>query len=273
MRDRPTGRRRLARSTAGVAAVLVALLAAGCRGGDPDPGSTGPVLGLVEPGALTACVSAPHPPFTTLDPAAAAGLGGLDPELLREVAAGLGLELQLRRVPDVRTWERPALGQCDLAAGGLSADPSWGDRAEPSAAYASNPLVLLVSADAEEVDGLDDLEGGTVAVQAGSAADAAVRSRLPAADVASLADPVAAVADLRSGAVDGVVADRALLGPIAAVAADLVVIGTVADGDDVVLALDPARPALVAAVDEQLGRLADDGTLDGLDDRWLGPLG
>ncbi len=231
------------------------------------------MLGLVEPGALTVCLSAPHPPFTTVDPAAAAGLGGMDPELLREVASGLGLELRLRQVPDVRSWERPALGECDLAAGGLAADPSWGDRAEPSSAYASNPLVLLVADDAEGIDNLDDLEDGRVAVQAGSAADAVARSRLPAGALVALADPSAAVAELRSGTVDGVVADRALLGPIAAVAADLVLVATVADGDDVVLALDPARPALADAVGRQLGALRDDGTLDELDERWLGPLG
>src|SRR5829696_4777577 len=104
--------------------VAFAVLVAGC-GSVRIPADPDGTLDRVRGGVLRVGVS-PHEPWTTVT---AAEPGGIEPDLVRRWAAGLGARVAWTvggEQPLVQAMER---GELDLVIGGITADTPWSDQA------------------------------------------------------------------------------------------------------------------------------------------------
>ena len=113
--------------------VALALLLAGC-GSVRIPVDPDGTLDRVRGGVLRVGVS-PHEPWTTVT---ATEPGGLEPDLVRRWAAGLGARIAWTvggEQPLVQAMER---GELDLVTGGLTADTPWADQAALTWPYATS---------------------------------------------------------------------------------------------------------------------------------------
>jgi polar amino acid transport system substrate-binding protein len=118
-----------------LAALLVglALLLSGC-GSVRIPADPDGTLDRVRGGVLRVGVSL-HEPWTTVT---AAEPGGIEPDLVRRWAAGLGARVAWTvggEQPLVQAMER---GELDLVIGGITADTPWSDQAATTRPYATS---------------------------------------------------------------------------------------------------------------------------------------
>ena len=252
----------MTRLAAGLAAAGVALAA--CAG---EP-AAGPLDGLtIAPGTLTACI-APAPGLA-LEPDA--GLEGFDVAVLRAVADELELDLDVVSTSFDGIVSGVALngGRCDVAAGGVVADPGLASVVTTTTTpYRTVHRLVVTTAPGDEV--APGEVQGRVAVEAGGpAADAApALSSATVAEYPSRTDLGRALATGTEEQALVTVAGRAALED--QLGARLTVRSAVPTDEQTVLLLPlGADERLVAAVDEAVAELAATGRLEELATTWL----
>jgi len=166
-------------------------------------------------GLLRACMPPLYPPLVTADPAAP----GIDVELLRALASGLGLTFAITANPvmgqdfNPRNW-RVTRAQCEVLAGGVVASPVTRSFLDTSPSYAQTGWAFVAPAP------VGDPQGRRAGVLAGiSGLDRIALSRfLRAKNVDMTVVPSAAelVRGLRQGRFDVGVTEMLLAGQIAA---------------------------------------------------------
>lgn len=217
-------------------------------------------------GALTACVAATPDVAEPVD----GDWQGFDIAVLDGVADELGLELEV--VPtafdEIVSGMAPNGGECDVAAAAVVDREALGAVARTSAPYRTVHRLVLASG-ATDVVAPDEVTG-RVGVEDGSMA-AAAADALTAAEVVAYPSR----ADLARAVVAGAV-DAALVGTQtrpdleAAVGAPLSLHSAVPTTEETVLLLPlAADDDLVAAVDDALVALREQGRLEALQDQWL----
>jgi polar amino acid transport system substrate-binding protein len=205
---------------------------------------------------------------------------GFGSDLLVEVVNDLGVEVEQLDVPFQGILTGLAAGQYDLIATSVAINP------ERAQSYAfSRPLftienVIVVAADNDSVTDVADLNGLLVGTQLGSSTEAVARNindDLKAAGGSGYEDlrlyqtfPDTAFA-LRSGQVDALVIGSLSAGEFMAASPDTFRVA-MSYGDPVYISW-VARPDsldLLAAVNATITRLADNGELAALQEKWIG---
>jgi polar amino acid transport system substrate-binding protein len=151
--------------------VLISLLAGAMTisGGLAQEGTPAADLAAIvgDDGVLTNCVDPSFPPMEFFEDQNAADPVGFDIDLVNEIGARWGVEVQ--HIPTEFTGLLPALegGRCDVIASGiyLTAERLETFDAQP---YYDSFVVLLTNADNTEIAAPEDLAGKTVAVQSGT---------------------------------------------------------------------------------------------------------
>ncbi len=250
-------RRTTAATLAGL--TIVALTAcsstAGDDGGTSAPGDAGEVA-LVEPGVLTMCTNPPFPPFEYEE---GGEVVGIDVDVVGEVAADLGVEVDIVVTPfeGIETGADLDAGNCDVVASGVTITEEREERMDFSEPYFDADQGLLAPTTAG-LDAVEDLEGLRVAVQQATTGEAwATEQGLQTVQFEDLGLQVEA---LRSGQVDAVVNDVAVLG--AYVDDELEIGTTFPTGEQYGLGVRTGNSALLEAIDATLERIASDGTFD-----------
>lgn len=205
---------------------------------------------------------------------------GFGSDLLVEVVNDLGVEVEQLDVPFQGILTGLAAGQYDLIATSVAINP------ERAQSYAfSRPLftienVVVVAADNDSITDVADLNGLLVGTQLGSSTEAVARNindDLKAAGGSGYEDlrlyqtfPDTAFA-LRSGQVDALVIGSLSAGEFMAASPDTFRVA-MSYGDPVYISW-VARPDsldLLAAVNATITRLADNGELAALQEKWIG---
>lgn len=249
------------------AAVLLALLTllAGC---DATPGDGSPAEPeVVEQGTLVVCTELPYAPFVMREDGENTGF---ELDLLEEMAAGLDLDLEVRPTAFASLDNGRALRneRCDVAAGALLITPERRDRMAFVRPHYTVRLSLLVPA-ASDIDGLADLAGRRVAVQADTIAEAyARRNAPPDAAIDVLAGDQFMVDALGEGRVDAVLQDLPFnLAHIET--GRFTVVEQYVTEERYAFAVRPESVQLRRSLTRELARLRDDGTYRELYDQYL----
>lgn len=153
----------LLKARTAVAALAVGVLSLTACGGSSSEDSAS---AFVNDGALTVCTAVPYDPFEYVEDGE---YTGFDIELSREIATGLGLELQVQNVSfdGLQSGTVLAAGQCDMIAAAMSITDEREDKLAFSDPYYESFQSLLVPADSA-VAGFDDLSGRKLGVQQGT---------------------------------------------------------------------------------------------------------
>ena len=256
-------------SLAGVAVRWV--LAAGCLlicGGAAAPRaswwSAGAPLGLSS-SELRVGVDASYPPLAAVAPDG--GLYGLEVELAGELAARLGVPLKLSNTDVGGGLDALAAGQFDGLLAGLARSPDLLDRAAFSRPYFDDGPRLVSWSPGFE------LGGARLAVELGSAADLAARTRLRAGERFELQRAgsfEAVLASLLDRSSDAALLDLATAQRLVDSQPGLTLAPEPFESRPLAIALRRSNRGLKFAVDRALDEMAADGTLERLARRWMG---
>ncbi len=137
----------------------------------------GEPLATIEPHILTICAYTEFAPFAFEQDGA---IVGTDIDLLRRFAEAEGLGVRISQRPFLDLWQRPGLGECDIAASGLAALP---ERDLTAHGVWSDPYVtvrrslLIRRDDAEQLRTPADFRGKKIVATPHSTAEFDARQR------------------------------------------------------------------------------------------------
>jgi polar amino acid transport system substrate-binding protein len=257
---------------AAVAAVAsLALAACGTDGGEEPSGSgdgdgAADGLELITDGTLTVCSEVPYPPFEVEDSSAPSGYSGFDIDLAQAIADDLGLELVVvdSGFDAIQGGAAYASGTCDMGASAITITEERQANLDFSDGYYDSLQSLLVATDSG-ITGIADLAGQPVAVQASTTGEAYAQENAADADLISYPGDAEMWPALQGGTVVAILQDLPV--NIEHAKAD--------DGYEVVEEYDTGEsygfafgkgtnPNLLAAVNETLQTMRDDGRYDEL---------
>ncbi|OUP09203.1 ABC transporter substrate-binding protein [Collinsella sp. An2] len=263
---------------AGVATVaLAAALGLVACGG--TPASTGSSNGsapaesdssyeLVTDGTITFATSPDYPPFENLEDGKYVGL---DMDLGRAIAEELGLDCEYTNIDfDGIIPAIVAGGQADAGLSGISITPEREEQVDFSEPYYVDNQAVAVMSDntaLTEDNATDALNqaGVKIAVQSGSTGEAFAGENFPNAELVSFANFTDCFAAVQAGQADAVCGNIAVVNQMVGGAyANEHVIYTSATGEEYAIAVSKDNPELLAAINDAIDKLKEDGTIDEL---------
>ena len=245
-----------------VPVAAAALLLTACSSTANDTG--GDEISLITAGTLTVCTNPPYEPFEFEQDGKVVGL---DMDIVNEVAKDLGVEMAINITlfEGIQSGEDLNSSKCDIVASGITINDVRESKMDFSEPYFDADQGLLVPA-GSSVASVADLAGLTVGVQqATTGADYATEQGLETLEFEDLGLQIEA---LRSGQIDAVINDIAVLGPFAG---DEFEVGTTfPTGEQYGLGVKTGNTALLAAVNDTLARIMSDGTYDDIYIKYIG---
>jgi len=252
-----------------VLAVLTLLVAA-C-GDDEGAGEGAGDLDTITEGTLTVCTDAPYIPMEYEDPDTGE-FTGFDIELMRAIATNLGLELAVVNTgfDPITSGLAMEAGDCDIAAASITITEERAENIAFTDGYFSGDQSLLVAADSG-IGSLDDLAGQSVAVQTGTTGEIYADENAPEdAEIVSFESPGDLFLALESGQVQGVLQDLVPNAEYAFSNDSAILVDTYPTDEQYGFAASlEGTEDLIAAVNEQIEALRDDGTYDEIYDEFF----
>jgi len=235
-----------------------------------------------EAGVLRVGMDASFPPFEVI--AADGTLVGFDIDLARELGRRLGVEVQfVANLPYDGLYDALAVGRVDVVISALVVNPARMADFAYSASYFDAGQVLVVRAGEGGIEGvctgpieeMADLSGRALAVEFGTQGDLEAREwarRLPGLTVVHYQTAAEALAAVAAGE-----ADAALVDHVSALGAAgmgegsaLCVVGTPVVEEPYAIAVHRQSRYLLRAINDVLGDMEADGTMERLRAEWLG---
>lgn len=252
-----------------VVGLAAAMVAAGCGSDDDstsgDSTSSGTIdissAELLQPGQLLVATDAPYPPFEIGTPESG-DFGGFDKDLMDAIAAKLGLEPTYQNSSFDTIFRDVASGQFDIVAAAATITPDREKVVDFSRPYYEAQQALVVP-EGSDITSTDDVAGQVVGAQQGTTGQKVAEDDTDASEVRGFAKGADALAAVATGQVAAAIVDQ----PFAADAVDKqggIEIAEEISTDEVYgFATAPGNP-LLDGVNEALGQLIEDGTLNDL---------
>ena len=248
------------------AMAAMALVLAAC--GDDDDAVAVDELELVTPGVLTVCTDTPYAPMEFIDEAG--NYTGFDMELMRAVAADLGLEMEVVEPG----WEAITgglafeAGECDVAAASITILPERAEVIDFSEPYFDVGQSLLVT-EGSGITSLADTAGREIAVQTGTTGHFFLRDEGPDdVIIVEFPDADGPWLALEAGDVDGFMSDQVATQEFVDANPGFMVVETFDTGEEYGWATQNT-PNLLAALNATLVKFLDDGTYDQIYSDWF----
>ena len=249
-----------------VAMLATAFVAAGCGDDDEESDSGGETtaatddLGLTEEGVLTVGTDTPFPPFEVGQPP---DISGYDIEVMDAIAEQLGVEAEYVDTGFGTIFRDTANGQFDTAAAASTITPGRENTVDFTDPYYEAQQALLV-AEGSDITSVEDLSGTIVGAQDGTTGETYANDETDASEVRGFPEGPNAVSALVTGQVDAVIIDQ----PVAVDAVEkqggVEIIEEIPTNELYGFAVAPDNDALREAMNEALGTIKEDGTLEEL---------
>jgi ABC-type amino acid transport substrate-binding protein len=275
-----TRRHQLLRRTAALAAGI-ALLAAGCGSGEPagvddlaTDGATreGDVLEQIRAdGVLRVSNTQANPPYSFVDESN--NVVGFDVDVAEEIASRMGIDEVEFIVGTFQTFI-PGLqsDKWDVVVSGLTITEERQEQVDFSCPYQVNDVAIFVAQGVEGIEEEADLAGRRIAVTAGGTQEEQA-NQIEGATVLTYDNATLALSDVAAGRADAYIGSK-FTGAYLADQNNLDV--SPAEGylsrEINAMAFPKGQEELIAAADEALAEMIDDGTLSDISREWLGGL-
>lgn len=194
-----------ARTALSAVLALAALTATACGGGGTAETESG--APLVNEGTLTVCSNVPFEPFEYVGEDGE--YTGFDMDLSREIAAGMGLEMEVQNASfdGLQSGTVLAANQCDIIAAALTITEDRAANLAFSDPYYDSLQSLLVPADSTAAS-LEDMSGKKIGIQQGTTGETYARDNAPdSAEVLAFQTDGELFQALQAGTIDGVLQD------------------------------------------------------------------
>lgn len=200
--------------------------------------------------------------FSKLDPVTGKVMGfdaGLS-QLLARYILGDASAIELTQVSVDTREELLVNGQVDAVFATYSITPERQERIDFAGPYYSSASAILVKADNQDINGLDDLAGKTVATQAASTGVTTLETLAPEAEILALPDHAQAVQAVQQGRAQAYVIDQTLLLNVVVQNDDLKVVGEPFGSEDLYGIGVPKGSDAAEFVNAWLQKTVDDGS-------------
>ena len=251
--------------------VVAAMVLVACGGDDnsSDTASSGSgdvASELITAGTLTVGSDIPFPPFEF---GKSPNYEGFDIDLVNELAKDLDLEVAIEDTAFDTIFTVVAQGKFDMVASAATITPEREQQVDFSDPYYEAEQALLVP-EGSDITSVEGLAGLTVGAQDGTTGEVYAQDETEAGSVRGFPNGPAAIAALRNGQVEATIIDQ----PVAQDAIDKGETGfelatTIPTGELYGLAFSQDTPALLAAVNESLASMKEDGRLNELYQKWF----
>lgn len=226
----------------------------------------------VEEGKLIMATNATFPPYEYIE---GGQVAGIDAEIIAAVAEKLGLEAEIEDMEFDAVIEAVKGGKADIGLAGMTVTPDRAAEVDFTVSYATGVQVVIVKEDSA-ITSVDDLfaEGANhvVGVQRNTTGDIYATGDIEAAGLGTI-DRYSKASDtvqaLVSGKVDCVVIDNEPAKAFVAEIDGLKILDTEYITEDYAAAMSKDNPALYEAVNAAMQELLDDGTIQGIIDKYI----
>jgi ABC-type amino acid transport substrate-binding protein len=232
-------------------AAMTGLLLTGCA-------STPTVDKIKENGKLIMLTNASFPPFEYIEGGKEVGI---DVDIAKEIAADLGVELEVKDMPFEGIINAIKSGKGSIGVAGMSITEDRLKNVDFSIEYFKSKLFVLVSATETEITTPDNLTGMTIGVQTGTTSDA-FASAVEGAEISRYGSFLDAATALKSGKVRAVVVDELTSEEILAANSDLKRLDQPLADEKYAICVQKGNTTLLEAVNATLTRLLEEGKID-----------
>ena len=219
----------------------------------------------VEPGVLTMGTNATFPPYEYKD---GDDVVGIDAEIAQALADKLGLQLEIVDMDFDSLVASVQSGKIDMSLAGMTVTEERKQSVDFTDSYATGVQVIIVKEDSD-IASADDLEGKLIGVQQGTTGHLYCADDFGEDNVIPYANGATAVQALLQGKVDCVVIDQEPAKAFVEANEGLKILETAYTTEDYAAAVSKDNPALTAALNSALQELKDDGTIQGILDKYI----
>ena len=223
-------------------------------------------------GKLTMATNAAFPPYEYVE---GGQIAGIDAEIAAAVAGKLGLELQIDDMEFDSITEAVKSGKADIGLAGMTITPDRQEEVDFTISYATGVQVIIVAEDSP-ITNVDDLsaEGANyvIGVQRNTTGDIYTTQDIEDAGLGTIdrySKGADAVQALKTGKVDCVVIDNEPAKAFVNEVEGLKILDTEYITEDYAAAMNKENTALYEAVNNALQELIDDGTIQGILDKYI----
>lgn len=221
----------------------------------------------VEEGKLHMATNAAFPPYemTTDD----GSYTGIDVEIATKIADDLGLELVVDDMEFNSVVTSVQQGKEDIGMAGMSVTPEREQNVDFTDSYATAVQSIIVKEDSD-IQSADDLANATkIGVQTGTTGDLDCQDQYGTDHVAGYSNGALAVQALLADKVDAVVIDNNPAKEFVAQNAGLKILDTPYEQEEYAIAVSKDNTALREAINTELKKLIDDGTVQEIVARYM----
>lgn len=258
-----------------------ALALAGCNGSGEPAQTTGDQTTdqttdeasytLVKEGVLTNVAELGFAPFEYIDEDG--NTVGFDVDLSNALAEKLGLTCEWlpnqafdTLVPTIQQG-----GKADISIAGMTISDERLEQVDFSDPYLNSNQGIVAAAGSDLNSESLNAEGMQVACQTGTTGDEWISENLPNATKVPLADVTAALMGISTGLYNAMVIDLPVAqNMIAESFSDLEVVEEIPTGEQYGIAVSKDSPGLLAAINDALAAIEEDGTMDEIKQKWFG---
>lgn len=219
----------------------------------------------VEPGVLTMGTNATFPPYEYKD---GDDVVGIDAEIAQALADKLELQLEIVDMDFDSLVASVQSGKIDMSLAGMTVTEEKKQNVDFTDSYATGVQVIIVKEDSD-IASADDLEGKLIGVQQGTTGHLYCADDFGEDNVIPYANGATAVQALLQGKVDCVVIDQEPAKAFVEANEGLKILETAYTTEDYAAAVSKDNPALTAALNSALQELKDDGTIQGILDKYI----
>lgn len=201
-------------------------------------------------------------------------LVGFDIELIKAIAeeAGFGIEndeIETTNfdgiIPGLQT------GQFEIAIAGMSITEERAEVIDFSDPYYESGIAIGVLADRDDINGLEDLDGKTVATRLGTTSGNYLRENVPGAEINEYEQMDQVYLAVENGSADAVMYDLPNIEYYIATEGNgsMKVVGELYQAEDYGIGITAGNEDLVAAINDALATLRENGTYDEIYNKWF----
>ncbi len=246
-------------------AFAFALVASACGGDDDETGA----FPVVSDGTLTVCTDSPYPPMEFEQDGE---FTGFDIELMRAIAGELSLDLAVVNsgFDPITSGTAMQSGDCDIAAASITITDEREENIDFSDPYFVADQSLLVKKDGG-IATLADLDGRNLGVQTGTTGEAYAQDNATGATIVSFDAPGDLFVALEAGEIEGILQDIVVNADRLLSDDTVTLVETYPTDENYGFAVkEEGSEDLLAAVNEALAALRNDGSYDTIYDEWFG---
>lgn len=219
----------------------------------------------VNDGVLTMATNAYFPPYEYYE---GEEIVGIDAEIAKAVADKLGLELKIEDMEFDSIITAVQTGKADIGLAGMTVTDERKQSVNFSDTYATGIQVVIVTEDSD-ITSVDDLEGKKIGVQLSTTGDIYASDDYGEEFVEQYNKGADAVMALTQGKVDAVIIDNEPAKSFVAANEGLKILDTEYVTEDYAACINKENTELLDAVNGTLAELKEDGTLQGILDKYI----